>query len=89
MADFTNTVAVTATPAILPYPGDITVVPGEGNGVAYVNRVFDSVAGEDVSWSTLGAPDLTSGVSYPGPGTFNVDTSQGTIEAIIPASTVT
>ena len=49
--------------------------------VRYVNKAWDTVAGNWVVWETLGKD--TSGVEYPGPGTFGVTTSdyrlQGTI----------
>lgn len=44
--------------------------------MSYINRVEDSVAGALVTWTT-DAPD-TTGVSYPGPGVFGVDTSDYT-----------
>jgi hypothetical protein len=62
------------------------LVAASGSEDAYINRVYDSVAGENVSWTTLGADDLASGVEYPGPGTYGVNTSEGTIEAIIAGS---
>ena len=44
------------------------------------NRVWDTVAGTFVRWST--ALIDTSGESYPGPGTFGVDTSNFVVETI-------
>lgn len=40
----------------------------------YINRVYDTVAGSFVTWITLGSAD-SAGTSYPGPGTFGVNTS--------------
>ncbi|HEY5657783.1 MAG TPA: hypothetical protein VIY27_08325 [Myxococcota bacterium] len=77
------------------YEGGSYAVPGgalvavSGSEDAYINRVYDSVAGANVSWITLGSDDLASGVEYPGPGTYGVDTSEGTIEAIIAGSMAT
>lgn len=48
----------------------------------YHQRVFDTVAGEFVFWSTPQAPDL-SGSFYPGPGTFGVDTSDFVLVAVV------
>jgi len=48
----------------------------------YTNRVFDSVASDIVHWETSPDPDPT-GVSYPGPGVFGVDTSDYTVSAVI------
>lgn len=45
-----------------------------------INRVWDSVAGDYVRWST-NAID-SDGDSYPGPGTFGVDTSDFTVETV-------
>jgi len=49
--------------------------------VSYINRVFDSTAGGFVVWETA-APDLATGASYPGPGTYGVDTSDPCISSI-------
>lgn len=51
----------------------------------FTNRVFDTVATDFVHWSTEPEPDIT-GVSYPGPGTFGVDTSDYTVSAKVPVS---
>jgi len=42
------------------------------------NRVWDTVAGTEVRWETA-SPDV-AGASYPGPGTFGVDTSNFTVD---------
>jgi hypothetical protein len=48
--------------------------------VTYVNRVWDTLAGPGfVRWETIDAADPT-GISYPGPGTFGVHTSDYCIE---------
>lgn len=47
---------------------------------SYVNKVWDTVAGGWVFWSTTF--EDVSGVMYPGPGAFGVNTSQYRIEAI-------
>lgn len=53
---------------------------GTTGGVTYVNRVFDTVANGFVRWNSTTTPD-TGGTSYPGPGTFGVDTSDYCIDA--------
>lgn len=40
----------------------------------YHNRVYDTTAGSFVIWTSVDSPDST-GTSYPGPGTFGVNTS--------------
>lgn len=45
----------------------------------YINRVRDSVAGGFVQWSSTPLPD-TTGVKYPGPGVFGVNTSDYCVE---------
>lgn len=50
----------------------------EQGGSTFVNRVWDTVEGGFVTWSTL-EPD-TIGAEYPGPGTFGVDTSDFVVE---------
>ena len=47
----------------------------------FVNRVFDTVAADFVRWSTSPSPD-PSGTSYPGPGTFGVNTRDYAVESI-------
>jgi hypothetical protein len=47
------------------------------------NRVWDTVAGGEVRWETA-SPD-SSGASYPGPGTFGVDTSDYTVDEPVSA----
>ena len=47
----------------------------------FVNRVYDTGAGDFVRWETFDSPDPT-GTSYPGPGTFGVNTSDYAIESI-------
>lgn len=46
----------------------------------YINRVYDSVAGDFVRWGTP-IPD-TAGTFYPGPGSFGGDTSDYCIESV-------
>jgi len=62
-------------------PSDlIYVIDMEGGGAeeTVVNRVWDTVAGDFVRWVTAGAD--SGGASYPGPGTFGVDTSDYVVE---------
>lgn len=47
---------------------------------SYVNRVRDSVAGDFVRWVTSEVD--SAGASYPGPGTFGVDTSDFVVETV-------
>jgi hypothetical protein len=60
-----------------------------GGGVlTYVNRVYDNQANAHVIWKTMGAPDITLGQSYPGPGTFDPteggnDTESHVVQAIL------
>lgn len=54
-----------------PWPG--------GRQVKQVNKVWDTVAGAEVSWSTIG-PDSEGG-SYPGPGVFGVTTSNYRVQS--------
>ena len=57
--------------------------PGGGSGatqITYTNRVWDTQAGPGfVRWDTVDASD-PAGVSYPGPGTFGVHTSDFCVE---------
>jgi hypothetical protein len=57
-------------------------VPQEGGGSTQtvVNRVWDTVAADFVRWSTSEID--SAGGSYPGPGTFGVDTSDYVVETI-------
>lgn len=82
-------------------PINETVLQGPGNSVpglligggaagvtVFVNRVFDNVAGGLVFWRTDGAEDITTGASYPGPGTFDPteggnDTESHVIQTIL------
>lgn len=97
MADYTDNVFVSSAVMLYPYavnnqgsidyntniiidPSDTPPVP-PGPTIEYLNRVSDSVAGKFVSWVTTGIDD--TGASYPGPGTFGVDTS-GFTYSIIP-----
>ena len=57
----------------------IATIPGYL--VYYRNRVYDTVAVNFVRWETLTAPDPT-GVVYPGPGVFGVNTSDYCIDLI-------
>lgn len=52
-----------------------------GPSVSFVNRVWDTNAGGFVRWVTEDAED-SAGASYPGPGTFGVDTSDYVVEQI-------
>lgn len=64
-------------------PSDlIYVIDMEGGGAeeTVVNRVWDTVAGDFVRWVTAGAD--SAGASYPGPGTFGVDTSDYVVETV-------
>lgn len=47
----------------------------------YVNRVWDTVQGGHVAWTTVAAADV-AGAEYPGPGTFGVDTSDYCVERL-------
>ena len=56
-----------------------TSTGGAPETISFINRVWDTAAGPAfVRWTT-GTPD-PSGSSYPGPGTFGVDTSDYTVE---------
>lgn len=63
----------------------ITRQPAAAAGATYVNRVWDTSAGGGsggfVRWTSEGAED-PAGASYPGPGTFGVDTSDYVVEQI-------
>lgn len=64
-------------------PGDfMDEIPFGAGGAeqTVTNRVWDTVAGDFVRWVT-GAID-SAGASYPGPGTFGVDTSDYVVETI-------
>lgn len=50
----------------------------------FTNRVFDTVAADFVEWDTAPVADF-AGTSYPGPGTFGVNTS----DFVIARKTVT
>lgn len=60
-----------------------TIIGGGGGApttITFVNRVWDVQAGPGfVRWETIDAAD-PAGTSYPGPGTFGVDTSDYCIE---------
>jgi hypothetical protein len=63
---------------IIVYPSAVVgeISTGGGGGapvVDYHNAVWNTTNGEWVRWVTQGAAD-PNGVSYPGPGTFGVDT---------------
>lgn len=63
------------------------------NVLAYVNRVYDAVAGDIVTWTTYGFSGIAQGEKYPGPGQFDPtqsgsDTSDHTLEAIVDASVI-
>lgn len=55
--------------------------------ITYVNRVWDNYTGQSMSpegfvrWETVNQPD-PMGASYPGPGTFGVDTEDYVVETI-------
>lgn len=59
-----------------------------GGGAAivthYINRVYDTVASSFVRWDTTPTPD-TTGASYPGPGTWGVNTSDYCVERVYEA----
>ena len=70
----TETTVVTLSPVFRvaePWPGSTQVL--------YVNKTWDTVAGDWVSWSTV-APD-SSGLAYPGPGTFGVHTTDYRVQS--------
>jgi len=68
---------VVVSPSDLIYEVDME---GGGAEQTVVNRVWDTVAGDFVRWVTAEAD--SSGVSYPGPGTFGVDTSDYVVETL-------
>lgn len=76
MADYTAmTVTLSATSVLTG-----GAFAGSGGAIVYyVNRVYDSVAGKFVPWTTATAPDPT-GASYPGPGVFGVTTTDYVVE---------
>jgi len=47
---------------------------GGGNNTKYINRVWDSVKGDNHFWISSASPDFF-GAYYTGPGTWGVDTS--------------
>jgi hypothetical protein len=47
---------------------------------SYVNKVWDTVAGDWVRWQT--EFEDVNGVQYPGPGLFGVNTSMYRVESI-------
>jgi len=64
-------------------PGDLLYeldVGGGGSEQTVVNRVWDTVAAGFVRWVTSQID--SAGSSYPGPGTFGVDTSDYVVETI-------
>jgi hypothetical protein len=68
------------------YCEDAGALPGTDTwnwtvGYLYVNRVWDTIAGDLVRWTTIGSKD-TGGASYPGPGVWGVDTSDYVCEQI-------
>jgi hypothetical protein len=54
----------------------------------FTNRVYDSVASSFVRWDSSAAPDV-AGATYPGPGTFGVDTEDFCIEKTVADGGVT
>lgn len=58
---------------------ELVVYAAAGAVAYYTNRVYDTVAAGFVRWTTTPLPDPT-GASYPGPGTFGVDTSDYCVE---------
>lgn len=77
-------------PARIPVGLEVALQP---NVLAYVNRVYDSIAADVVTWTTFGFSDLVNGEKYPGPGQFDPtasgsNTSDHTTEAIIDASLI-
>lgn len=70
-------------PVALVDPADLIYefsMSGGGSEQTVVNRVWDTVAGDFVRWVTAGAD--SGGASYPGPGTFGVDTSDYVVETV-------
>jgi hypothetical protein len=55
----------------------------EVSRLVFVNRAWDTSAGAFVIWQTSGAPDIALGDSYPGPGSFGVDTESPFVVAIL------
>jgi len=55
--------------------------PAAGVVVTSTNRVYDTAASGFVRWDTTTGPD-SAGASYPGPGTFGVDTSDYCVERV-------
>lgn len=55
-------------------------IGGGGSEQTVVNRVWDTVAGDFVRWVTSAIDSV--GASYPGPGTFGVDTSDYVVETV-------
>lgn len=48
-------------------------VGASSNTLLYINRVYDTIKGDFVLWTTFG-PDI-EGVNYPGPGIFQTQTN--------------
>lgn len=71
----TGFVTATATPSIWG--------PTQDTVIKYINRCWHYTNSEFVRWETETDPDPT-GINYPGPGTFGVDTtSPAVVESII------
>ncbi len=64
-------------------PRSFTAISSGGGGsvTTFVNRVYDTSAAGFVRWSSTTSPD-SAGASYPGPGTFGVDTSDYCVETV-------
>ena len=89
MTDYTDVVEITIVPGTITAAEDggdhvdetdaDTALTGHGGGggggsvTTYTNRVWNTTSTKWVRWDTTPAADPT-GASYPGPGTFAVDT---------------
>jgi len=76
LAFVVRTVSVTA---LEPDPIEVFDLFPPSTGVTYVNRIWQLNDMEFVRWETVGAADPT-GASYPGAGTFGIDTSDYCVE---------
>jgi hypothetical protein len=61
-------------------PSQDAIAVASISSTRYINRVYDTTAAKFVRWITDTVAD-TTGIYYPGPGTFNVHTSDYVIEA--------
>jgi hypothetical protein len=87
MADFVSVTFPVDSPIALGGPAEVdrlgSIYDSGGLRPRFVHRVWDTVAAGFVSWR-VGVPDPT-GIYYPGPGTFGVNTSDLCIERIKPS----